>query len=147
MQSSTERKFLIFESHEQLYAFDLVHVSEVSDPMPVWPVPLAPACCLGAVHIHGSIIAAMDLALFMGWPQCRNPEKMIVLSKEVAALSFLVARVIRIVAAQELEIQDTSDDGFTISTMALPEGMIMLLDVNKIVRAAENMMSGVPQYS
>lgn len=141
MQSGTERKFLIFETHGLLYAFDLVHVSEVSELLPSWPIPLAPACCIGAMHIHGSIIAAVDMAAFMGLPQCRNPEKMIVLNKDVAALSFLVERIIRIAAKQEVEIHDSPDNGLVCSTLVLPEGKIMLMDVIKIVRAAEDMMN------
>lgn len=146
MQSGTERRFLIFEMHGLLYAFDLAHVSEVSEPLPSWPIPLAPSCCIGAMHIHGSIIAAVDLAACMGLPQCRNPEKMIVLSKDVAAMSFLVERIIRIEANQDVEIHASQDNGFICSILVLPEGRIMLVDAINILRAVENLMNG-PQYS
>ncbi len=146
MQNGTERKFLIFETLGLSYAFDLVHVSEVSDPLPFWPIPLAPPCCIGAIHHHGSIIAAMDMAAFMGLPQCIKPEKMIVLRKEVAAMSFLVERVIRIASELEAEIHDTPDDLLSSSTLILPEGKIVLMDAIKILHTAENMMS-LPQIS
>lgn len=146
MRNGAERKFLIFEILGSLYAFDLVHVSEVTDPLPGWPIPLAPACCIGAMHLHGSIIVAIDLAAFMGLPKCIKPEKMIVLSKEVAALSFLVERVIRIAVEHETEIHDTPDDVFSCATLILPEGKVMLMDVVNILRAAENLMKS-PHYS
>lgn len=146
MQSGTERRFLIFEMHGLLYAFDLAHVSEVSEPLPSWPIPLAPPCCIGAMHIHGSIIAAVDLAVCIGLPQCRNPEKMIVLSKDVAAMSCLVERIIRIEANPDVEMHVSQDNDFICSILVLPEGRVMLLDVINIVRAVEDLMSG-SQYS
>jgi chemotaxis signal transduction protein len=118
-----------------------VHVSEVSDPLPVWPIPLAPPCCIGAMHLHGSIIAAMDMVAFMGLPQCVKPEKMIVLRKEIAAMSFLVERVTRIASEQEAEIHDTPDGVLSSSTLVLPEGKVILIDVIKLLRTVEIMMS------
>ncbi len=146
MQSGTERRILIFEMHDLLYAFDLAHVSEVSEPLPSWPIPLAPPCCIGAMHIHGSIIAAVDLAACMGLPQCRNPEKMIVLSKDIAAMSLLVERIVRIEANPGVEIHASPDNDFICSVLVLPEGRIMLLDAINIVRAVEDLMSS-PHYS
>lgn len=141
MQSSAkDRKFLIFEVHGSLYAFDLTHVSEVVDPMPCWPIPFAPDCCSGAVQVHGSIVAVIDLAAFIGLPQCPEPRKMIVLVKNIAALAFQVARVIRIATLQEIEVPDSLEDDFTCSRLVLAEGEARLLDVSKIVLAAEDMM-------
>lgn len=138
--SAKDRKFLIFEVHGSLYAFDLTHVSEVVDPMPCWPIPLAPDCCSGAVQVHGSIVAVMDLAAFLGLPQCHEPRKMIVLVKNIAALAFQVARVIRIATLQEIDVHNTSEDDFTCSRLVLAEGEARLLDVCKMVLAAEDLM-------
>ncbi|OGU20052.1 MAG: hypothetical protein A2X85_06190 [Geobacteraceae bacterium GWF2_54_21] len=141
MQSSAkDRKFLIFEVHGSLYAFDLTLVSEVVDPLPCWPIPLAPDCFSGAVQIHGSIVAVIDLAAFFGLSQNREPSKMIVLVKDVAALAFQVARVIRIATLQQAEVQNSSGDDFTLSRLVLAEGEGRLLDVHKMVLAAEDMM-------
>lgn len=141
MQScAKDRKFLIFEVHGSLYAFDLIHVSEVVDPLPCWPIPLAPDCCSGAVQIHGSIVAVMDLAAFLGLPQCPEPRKIIVLVKDMAALAFQVARVIRIATLQEVEVHNSLEDDFTSSRLVLAEGEARLLDVHKIVLSAEDMM-------
>jgi len=141
MPNDTKRKFLIFESHDHPYAFDLAHVAEVSEPLPSWPIPLAPACCRGAVHIRGSIVATMDLASFMGFPQCIQPEKLIVLHKEIAALAFLVGRVIKIVDEHELNLVESPEEGLTDYKLILPEGDIPLLNVYKVVKIAEDFMT------
>ncbi len=141
MQSSAkDRKFLIFEVHGSLYAFDLTHVSEVVDPQPCWSIPLVPDCCSGAVQVHGAIVAVMDLAAFLGLPQCPEPRKMIVLAKDIAALAFQVARVIRIATLQEIEVHHSLEDCFTCSRLVMAEGEARLLDVRKLVLAAEDMM-------
>lgn len=141
MQNRTEdRKFLVFEVHGMRYALDLAQIAEVADPLPGWPVPLAPSCCTGAVQIHGAIVAVIDLAAFLGFEQCASPEKMIVLSKDLAAMAFLVARVIRIVSEQEVQAHDTAENDLACSRLTLPDGGILLLDVNKIILAAEDIM-------
>jgi len=141
MQNRTEdRKFLVFEVHGMLYALDLGQIAEVADPLPGWPVPLAPSCCTGAVQIHGAIVAVMDMAAFLGFQQCAKPGKMIVLSKDLAALAFLVSRVIRIVSEREVQVHDSAESHFAGSCLTLADGEILLLDVNKIILAAEEIM-------
>jgi len=73
-------------------------------------------------------------------PQCPEPRKMIVLVKDVAALAFQVARVIRIATLQEIEVHNTLEDDFTCSRLVLAEGEARLLDISKMVLAAEDMM-------
>lgn len=137
---TTERKFLIFEVQGTRFAFDLAQIAEVTDPPRSWPIPLAPACFTGAMHVHGSIVAAMDLSLFLGLPRLREAEKMILLHQSIASLAFLVDRILRIVPEQDIKIYDSSESRYASSKLLLPEGEAMLLDVNAVVKAAENMM-------
>ena len=141
MMAATERKFLIFEMQGIRYAFDLAQIAEVADPPLSWPIPLAPACFTGAMHIHGRIIAALDLAFFLGQPPCREPQKMIVLQQSVASLAFLVDEVIRIIRENDVKINVFPGSRFSSFMLLLPEGEAMLFDVDKIVKAAENMMN------
>ena len=138
--TTMERRYLIFEIQGTRYAFDLAHISEVADPPRSWPIPLAPACFTGAMHIHGSIIAAMDLALFLGLPPCCKPEKVVILHQSVAAMAFLVDTVIRIAHEKDVTICESSGARFAPSILSLPEGEAMLLDVDLIIKAAENIL-------
>lgn len=132
-----DRKFLIFFTHGQRYAFDLSDVAEVMDITNSWPIPFAPACYSGAINFHGAIVAVMNLAVFMGSETCGELGKLIVLNEKSAALGFLVERVARIVSAQEIEISDPSDDRFASALLRLPEGSATLLDIETIIREAE----------
>lgn len=140
MTPATQKKYLIFEVQGTRCAFDLAHIAEVADPPCSWPIPLAPFFLTGAIHVHGSIVAMMDLAFFLGWPVVRKPEKMILIDQSIAALAILVDRVIRIVTQPEIETRNSSTSPFESFTLILPDGDASLLDLAAIVTASENMI-------
>jgi purine-binding chemotaxis protein CheW len=134
--NSDDRKYLIFSLSGKLYAFELSQVAEVCEPQPLWPIPAVPPCYRGAMNFHGSIVAVMDLAAFMGLPEQGEPEKLIVLHGGIASLAFLVERVIRIVSADQVELWETTDEPFTDTLVVLPEGQATLLDAQAITEQA-----------
>lgn len=142
MAASDERKFLIFFMQGQRYAFDLASIAEVMDPVTSWPIPLAPACYVGAMNFHGAIVAVMDLAAFLGLGRCPELEKIIVLDVCVASLGFLVERVARIVPEPDIELNEAPDMRFALALLRLPEGEAILLDADAIVSDAESSMAG-----
>lgn len=137
-----QRKFLVFFMYGQQYAFDLAHVAEVMDPVASWPIPFAPLCYRGAINFHGAVVAVMDLAVFMGFPRCSGPEKIVVLDGKTASLGFLVERVTRIVPELEIKIHNAPDVRFASALLCLPEGDATLLDIDAIIREAEISMNG-----
>jgi len=137
-----ERKFLILTLSGRLYAFDLAQVAEVSELLPVWPIPAASTCYRGAMNFHGSIVAVMDLAEFMDLPVCLVPQKLIVLEKGIASLAFLVERVVRIAAGDQLEFRQAPEEAFASALIVLPEGEATLLDANKIAQRAAETING-----
>jgi purine-binding chemotaxis protein CheW len=139
---ANERKFLIFYMNGQRYAFDLKIVAEVMDPPMIWPIPFAPSYYSGAINFHGSIVAVMDLAVFLGFARCPGLEKIVVLDANVALLGFLVERVARIVPEQHIELHEAPDVRFASASLCLPEGNATLLDINEIIREAETSMNG-----
>lgn len=133
----TERRFLIFEMQDTRYAVDLENIAEVADPPRSWPIPFAPACFTGAIHLHGSIIAVLDLSSFLGLAPCPKPEKIIVLQHGVASMAFLVDKVIQIVPEHDAMIQNCCQSNFASFALLLPEGEVTLLDMDAIVRSVE----------
>ena len=94
--SETVCKYLIFTLSGRHYAFDLAQVLEVVEQPAIWPIPLAPHCYHGAMNFHGTIVAVMDLAMFLGLPMGHGSDKLIVLDTRIAALAFSVEAVTRI---------------------------------------------------
>jgi len=135
--SAVERRYLIFALSGRLYAFDLAQVAEVSELRETWPIPGAPACYTGALNFHGTIVAVMDLAQIMGFSVCRLPEKLVILDPAIAALAFLVERVLRIVPENQVEkLDETGAERFANFLLVLPEGRATLLDAEAIVGQA-----------
>lgn len=135
--TSQKRRFLIFSLQGSLYALDLKQVAEVDDPPQMWPIPLAPPCYCGALNFHGDIVAAMNLALFLGLPGSNQPEKIIVLDQELASLAFLVDTVVGIVSEGEVSICKPPENVLAAALLKLPAGEAIQLDLLALVQAAE----------
>jgi purine-binding chemotaxis protein CheW len=140
--AANDRKFLIFFMHGKRYAFDLAHVAEVMDPVIIWPIPLAPSCYSGVINFHGTIVAVMDLSVFLGFGESPILEKIIVLDVNIASIGFLVERVARIVPEEEIEFHAAPDVRFASALLRMTEGNAMLLDIVGIIREAEISING-----
>lgn len=136
------RKYLIFQLANRRFALDLAQVAEVEEQPVTWPIPMAPPCYPGAMNFHGTIVAVMDLAGFLGLPGSHTTEKVIVLDTRIASLAFMVARVIRIASVDQTAVQEGTDEPFAMAQLILPDGEATLLDAAAIAeRAGETINS------
>lgn len=129
-------KYLIFSLSGELFALELSQVAEVCEPQPLWPVPAAPSYYRGAMNFHGAVVAVMVLAEFMGLTVDSKMEKLVVLHESIAALAFLVERVIRIVPAAQVELLEGEERPFASGTGVISEGKARLLDARVITEQA-----------
>jgi purine-binding chemotaxis protein CheW len=132
-------KYLIFTMQGRRYAFDLAQVAEVGEPPLTWPIPKAPSCYAGAMNFHGSIVAVMDLAAFLGIPGVHKMEKVIVLAPDIASLALQVEHVERTVPEGQVQISDQVPEGeewFSSRTLLLADGSVVLIDAAELVREA-----------
>jgi chemotaxis signal transduction protein len=137
------RKYLVFGLSGRRYAFDLAHVAEVVEQSVTWPIPLAPPCYNGAMNFHGTIVAVMDLALFLGLPGGSGAEKVIVIDTRIAALAFSVESIIRITPPGQAELSEMpGDEPFALGGLNLPEGKVILLDAAAIAEHAAETING-----
>ena len=136
------RKYLVFTLAGRRFAFDLAQVAEVEEQPVTWPIPMAPRCYPGAMNFHGTIVAVMDLALFLGLSGSNTPEKVIVIDTSIASLAFLVEQVIRIVSSNQADIQGCTDEAFAMAKVYLPDGEATLLDAAAIAERAGETING-----
>ena len=134
--------YLIFRLQGSLFALDLSQVAEVADMSQMWPIPQAPPCFVGALNIHGDIVAAMDLALFLGLEGSHQAEKIIILNLAVASLACVVDSVVKIVCGGDAAflVDPPPRNAFATATLALTGGTALLLDLDSLVRNAEIVM-------
>jgi len=134
--TNDSRKYLIFSLAGRLFAFDLAQVAEVEEQPATWPIPMSPLCYPGAMSFHGTIVAVMDLAMFLDLPGNHAAEKVIVLDTRIASLAFLVERVIRIASVDQVDILEGADGAFVVAQILLPDGEATLLDAVAIAERA-----------
>jgi len=134
--TNDSRKYLIFSLADRLFAFDLAQVAEVEEQPATWPIPMSPPCYPGAMSFHGTIVAVMDLAMFLDLPGNHAAEKVIVLDTRIASLAFLVERVIRIASVDQGDIREGADGAFVAAQILLPDGEATLLDAVAIAERA-----------
>jgi purine-binding chemotaxis protein CheW len=135
-------KYLIFTLQGRRFAFDLAQVAEVEEVPVMWPIPSVPSCYPGAINFHGTIVAVMDLAAFLGFTDCKEPEKMITLDIRIASLAFLVEQVDRITPIDEAILAAAPNEDYATATLKLPDGDATLLDARLIVARAQETING-----
>ncbi len=129
-------KYLIFQLSGRRFALNLAQVAEVAELPETWPIPMAPRCYQGAMNFHGTIVAVMDLSMFMGLETTDSPEKTIVLDTRIAALALQVDHVIRIESVSNAGLRESSDNPFAIGILSLADGGALLLDASAIAKRA-----------
>jgi len=136
-------KYLIFTLSGRLYALDLAQVAEVVEQQATWPIPLAPPCYPGAINFHGTIVAVLDLALFLKLPGGNDSDKLIVLDTRIASLAFSVDDTARITPQGRIELFEApKNEAFAIGQLNLPEGKVTLLDAAAIAEHAAETING-----
>jgi chemotaxis signal transduction protein len=136
------RKYLIFLLAGRRFAIDLTQVAEVEEQAITWPIPMAPRCYAGAMNFHGTIVAVMDLAMFLGFSGNYSMEKAIVLDTRIASLALLVERIIRISSVDQEDVLEDKKEFFAIARLRLSDGDAILLDAVAIAERAGETING-----
>lgn len=137
-------KYLIFSLGTSRYALDLKHIAEVSDPPQLWPIPFSSSFYHGALNFHGDIVAALHLPSLLGLTGSNQPQKIIVLHKDIASLALLVDTVVRIVSGEELSFKPSQESTYSAATLGLTDGEATLLDLDKLAMEADKRMRNCP---
>lgn len=87
---------VIFELDKQYFSLPAAEVSEVLDPLPVTPLPFAPAYVDGLVNVAGQVVVQMDAALRLkgGEPLAADKGSVLVTNVNGAASAVHVEKVL-----------------------------------------------------
>lgn len=144
MSTQDSQRYLLFTIDGLTYAIDLQQVAEVVEPPPLYPIPRAPGCFIGAMNSHGTIKAVLDLT---GIRQSRTGTpslgKVLVLEDRVAGLALQVDGVLSIVSGETLDRLPSADD-LPWCDGVLSDGVsqMRLLVVEKLLRQLEATING-----
>ena len=137
-------KFVTFQLGETFYAIQAVIVAEVSQPLPLTPLPGARPCLLGVSPLRGEIIANVDLRAMLGEKPARpaNPKsKEIVLKRAspgATPIAFAVDRLGEIASVDIADIRLTQNGtDLLIGEVSSETRCLKVVDHRKILGSIE----------
>lgn len=136
------RRFIIFSLRDERYALDLRDVAEVMEPPPTYPIPRAPHYFAGIINFHGTLVAALDLAMFLGAEPGSPGEKILVLDRNIANLAFHVDTVEDIISGETVLEERAGIDAMTASLLVMADGEVKVLAVRPILEKLEASING-----
>jgi purine-binding chemotaxis protein CheW len=134
-----------FEIDGQEYALDIMQIKEIINPVPITPVPRAPAFVEGIIELRGAVLPVVDLRKRFDAPA--NPPtretKYVIVSLSNHIVGLVVDRVREVMRVDVEDILDapsmaTGLDAQFVSGVYKRDGRILIvLDIGRILSASE----------
>ena len=105
-----------------------------------FPVPWTPAYLSGAMNFHGSLVAVLDLAMFMNIGTMAPDGNILVLDRSIANLALGVDRVENIVPVDDVLEEDESDDPIVDKLLIMADGEVSKLAVAMLLERVDRAM-------
>jgi purine-binding chemotaxis protein CheW len=138
--SNRNARLILFTVRENRYALNLQDVAEVLNPPVTFPVPWTPAYLSGAMNFHGSLVAVLDLAMFMNIGTMAPDGNILVLDRSIANLALGVDRVENIVPVDDVLEEDESDDPIVDKLLIMADGEVSKLAVAMLLERVDRAM-------
>lgn len=135
--SAASNRLLIFSVRGTDYLLELRDLSEVMETAEIFPIPLAPSHFIGAMNAHGSPVAVLDIAAFIGTGSAMPDGKILLLDRRLANLALWVDQVKRIVSEDQVSDGGTVDEEFTSRIFVTDEGPLKLLNLERLLKRLE----------
>ncbi|MBR6874562.1 MAG: purine-binding chemotaxis protein CheW [Ruminococcus sp.] len=106
MARKSADQLLTFSCNDQIYAFDIVSVTDIIEVPEITRLPMVAEHILGIMNLRGKVVPVMDFAGRMGFPAPEYDEHscIIVLDCEGSPLGIKVPRVIDAEAYDDYDI-------------------------------------------
>jgi len=151
-EHSTEdelRQFLTFTLAEEEYGVDILRVQEVKGWAPVTKIPRSPEYVQGVLNLRGTIVPVVDLRMRFHLEQIdyTRTTVIVVINIETNAgrrvIGIVADGVSDVINVPVENVKDAPDFGTKVHTdfisglATVNENMVMLLDIDKLLSAAE----------
>lgn len=143
-------QWLTFTLAEEAYAVGILSVREIRGWAGVSRIPQAPAHMLGVVNLRGTFVPVMDLRARFGLDAAALGDNTVIIVLNVAEhlLGVVVDGVSDVIDIDPAGVKPVPDMGAVVDTRYLKglvthaERMVMLLDVDKLVRPQDLALLG-----
>ncbi len=142
-------KYMTFQLADEAYGVEIVQVREIIGMMRITRVPRAPGFLRGVIDLRGTVIPVMDLRVQFGMSAAQPTDQSVIIVVQCAVggrtltLGVLVDRVLEVRSIDAAQIEPppslggARDDGFIHGIGKTDEGVVMLLDIGRILSDAD----------
>ncbi len=130
-QRGSAEQLLTFGCGEQIYAFDIISVTDIIEVPELTRLPMVAEHILGIMNLRGKVVPVMDFAARMGFPvpEYDSHSCVIVIDCEGTLLGVKVERVIDAEAYDSYDISPSPVDNSVITGyIMLKERRIAIID-------------------
>ena len=132
-------QFSTFYIANRVYGMEVMKVQEITRPMPMTKVPLAPSHVHGLINLRGQIATAIGLRELFGLENSVQEEKMNVICRiDGLLLALLVDKIGEVVEVEDSEYEDPPNTipnnirRFMDGVYKVPGALLSIIDINKI---------------
>jgi purine-binding chemotaxis protein CheW len=138
-------QLVTFKLNGQKYAVDILKVQEINNMKEITSIPNAPAYLEGAINLRGKVIPVISLRKKFRFEGNTNSElhKIIIIDIRGVIMGIVVdavsdvLRVTRDVVEPPPAVSSNVKSDFIAGIAKLPEGLVILLDLDRIFDAEE----------
>jgi len=143
--SSEEQQLVVFELSGESYGVNISAVNTIIRMQPITHVPRAPAFVEGVINLRGSIVPVIDLRKRFGFAAFEETKasRIVVVETNVGLIGMIVDAVTETLSLQTDAIEPpasivtSADSRYLRGVAKVAERLIILLDIQKILSAAE----------
>ncbi len=137
---------IVFKLGDERYGVDISQVREIIRPTQITRIPNAPDFVEGVINLRGQITTIINLRKRFGLPPKKidNDTRIIVVEYDNAVIGMMVDTVneVKYLSAEDIEalpsmITARSEAKFLKGVGKLPDGLLILIDLNKVLSEDE----------
>lgn len=134
------RLFITFWLGGFLFALPVEEVVEINRSLDITPVPKAPSYVSGIINLRGQILTAIDLAQRIGLKRENEAHHNVIVGRDGEPLSLLVEQIGDVLEIKVSQIEEPPevieglDIQFVKNVSKLPERLLVILDVEKLLK-------------
>lgn len=142
-EGADQLQLVTFEVGAEQFAIDILAVQEINRMMQITKVPQSPPCLEGVINLRGRIIPVIDLRKRFGMEASSRDEdcRIVVVEVQTRVLGFIVDRVNEVLRVDSTIVDaapsmtTTVDRDFIRGVAKLTSGLVILLDISKLLSA------------